>query len=68
VLLGSCLLLAIFLKEPVFLLVAGGAAYRLFDKAMPTVSSRFTTAYFVAVLTALGLVLCLVPMQIAGRP
>jgi hypothetical protein len=68
VLLSSCLFLAIFLKEPIFLLVAGGAAYRLFDKAMPAVPSRFTTAYFVAVLTALGLVLWLVPMSIPGKP
>jgi Zn-dependent protease len=68
VLLSSCLVLAIFLKEPVFLLVAGGAGYRLFDKGMPTTASRFTTAYFVAVLTALGLVLWLVPMQIPGKP
>jgi Zn-dependent protease len=68
VLLGSCVLLAIFLKEPIFFLVAGGAGYRLFDKGMPTTRSRFTTAYFVAVLTALGLVLWLVPMQISGRP
>jgi Zn-dependent protease len=67
VLLSSCLLLAIFLKEPIFVLVAGGAAYRLFDKAMPTAPSRFTTAYFVAVLTALGLVLWLVPMPVPVR-
>src|SRR5882762_60969 len=68
VLLCSCLLLSIFLKEPIFHLVAGGAAYRLFDKAMPTAPSRFITGYFVAVLTLLGLVLWLVPMQIPGKP
>jgi Zn-dependent protease len=68
VLLCSCLVLSIFLKEPIFLLVAGGAAYRLFDKPMPIGPSRITTAYFVAVLTALGLVLWLVPMQIPGKP
>jgi Zn-dependent protease len=68
VLLCSCLLLAISLKEPLFLLVAGGAAYRLSDKAMPAARSRVTTAYFVAVLAALGLVLWLVPMQIPGKP
>jgi len=68
VLLCSCLLLSIFLKEPIFLLVAGGAAYRLFDKVMPTAPSRVITGYFVAVLTALGLVLWLVPMQIPGKP
>jgi Zn-dependent protease len=68
VLLCSCLLLAIFLKERIFLLVAGGAAYRLFDKAMPTAPGRVTTAYFVAVLTALGLLLWLLPMQTPGQP
>jgi len=68
VLLCSCLLLSIFLKEPIFLLVAGGAAYRLFDNAMPTAPSGVITGYFVAVLTALGVVLWLVPMQIPGKP
>jgi hypothetical protein len=68
VLLGSCLFLAIFLKEPIFVLLAGGTAYRLFDKAIPTAPSRFTTAYFVGVLTALGLVLSLVPMPIPSKP
>jgi len=65
---SSCLLLSIFLKEPIFLLVVGGTAYRLFDKAMPTATSRFITGYFVAVLTLLGLVLWLVSMQIPGKP
>ena len=68
VLLTSCVLLLIFLRAPVFLLVAGGAAYRLFDKGIPITPSRFTTAYFVAVLAALGLVLWLVPMQIPAKP
>lgn len=64
----SCLFLSVFFREPIFLLVAGGAAYRLFDKAIPTAPSRFATAYFAAVLTALGLILWLVPMQVAGKP
>jgi Zn-dependent protease len=67
-LLLSCLVLAGFFKEPIFLLVAGGAAYRLFDKGITLVPSKATTAYFIAVLTALGLVLWLVPMQVPGRP
>jgi Zn-dependent protease len=67
-LLFSCLVLSIFFREPIFLLVAGGAAYRLFDKGMTVVPSRGTTSYFIAVLAALGLVLWLVPMQIPGRP
>jgi Zn-dependent protease len=67
-LLLSCLVLSIFFREPIFLLVAGGAAVRLFDKVVPAVPSRVATSYFVAVLTALGLVLWLVPMQIPGKP
>jgi Zn-dependent protease len=67
VLLASCVLLSIFMKEPIFLLVAGGVAYRLFDKDIPEVPSRFTSTYFVTVLAALGLVLWLVPMQIPGK-
>jgi len=35
---------------------------------MPTAPSRVIRGYFVAVLTALGLVLWLVPMQIPGKP
>lgn len=66
-LLLSCLVLAAFFREPIFLLVSGGAAYRLFDKAIAPAPSRATTAYFIAVLAALGLVLWLVPMQIPGK-
>lgn len=67
VLLGCCVLLSIFMREPIFLLVAGGVAYRLFDKHMPAALSRFTAAYFVAVLAALGFVLWLVPMKLPGK-
>jgi hypothetical protein len=42
-------------------------AYRLFDKDIPTVPRRFTTAYFVTVLATLGLLLWLVPMQVLGK-
>jgi Zn-dependent protease len=67
VLLSGCLLLSVFLREPIFLLVAGGAAYRLFDKNIPAALNRATTAYFLGVLTALGFVLWLVPMQLPGK-
>jgi Zn-dependent protease len=67
-LLLSCLFLVFFFSEPIFLLVFGGAVYHLFDKRMTVVPSRVTTGYFIAVLAALGLVLWLVPMQIAAKP
>ena len=67
VLLGFCLFLWILLKEPIFVLVAGGTAYRLFDKDIRPAPGRGATAYFLAVLALLGLVLWLVPIQMAGK-
>lgn len=61
VLLTVCLALWLVLGQSVFFLVALGACYRLFTKDMPLHSSRATTAYFVAVLTSLGLVLSMMP-------
>ena len=49
------------LGESVFYFVAAGAAWRLFTHDAPPEPSNSTTAYFVAVLTALGLVMWLVP-------
>ena len=54
------------LWEPVFFLVTAGAAWRLFTKDAPEEPSNFITAYFVAVLTALGMVLWLVPAHGTG--
>jgi Zn-dependent protease len=61
VLLGFCVLLAIFLREWTYLLVAGGAGYQLTRKDFPVVPGRTTLAYFVGVLVLLGLVLHVVP-------
>lgn len=57
VLLTVCLALWLLLEQNVFSLVALGAGYRLFTKDMPPHPSRATTAYFVSVLTSLGLLL-----------
>lgn len=60
-LLTAALALWLLLGEGVFFLVAGGFAYRLFTRDMPTQSSRFTLAYYVAVLASFGLILYIVP-------
>jgi Zn-dependent protease len=64
-LLTSCLALWLLLGQSVFFLVAAGAGYRLFTKDLPPHPSRATTAYFMGVLTALGLVMWLLPGQIS---
>jgi Zn-dependent protease len=63
-LLTACLALWLVLGESVFFLVALGAAYQVFlARDFPAHPSRATTVYFVAVLTALGLVLRAMPGQ-----
>jgi len=60
-LLTSCVALALLLGQNVFFLVALGAGYRIFTKDLPPQPSRATTAYFLGVLAALGLVMWLLP-------
>jgi len=48
-------------SEGVFLLVAAGAAYRLFTKDLPPKASPVSFAYFLFVLGALGLILAALP-------
>jgi Zn-dependent protease len=60
-LLTACLALWLFLGEGVFFLVAGGAAWHLFTKDMAPHSSVRTSAYSVAVLGFLGIVLRAIP-------
>ena len=56
------LALWLLLGEGVFFLVAAGAAYSaFFAKDLPADPSRFTTVYFAAVLTALGILTHLMP-------
>jgi Zn-dependent protease len=64
ILLTACLALWLVLAENVFFLVALGAAYQVFlAGGLPARPSRVTTAYFIAVLTALGVIMKLLPGQ-----
>src|SRR5277367_6872249 len=60
-LLTASLALWLFLGENVFFLVAAGAAWRLFTKDVPEQSSAKITAYYLAVLAGLALVMRLMP-------
>jgi Zn-dependent protease len=66
-LLTSCVALALLLGQNVFFLVALGAGFRIFIKDLPPQPSRVTTAYFVSLLTALGLVMWYLPGPANGR-
>jgi Zn-dependent protease len=64
ILLTACLALWLVLGQGVFFLVAAGAAYRAFFAGdFPAHPSRATILYFIAVLTALGVILRLMPGQ-----
>ena len=58
------LALWLFLGETVFLLVGVGAAFRAFTKDLPEEPSMMITAYYVAVMVCLGIVLHIVPGQL----
>ena len=67
VLMTACLALALALRQNIFFLVAAGAGYRAFFASdLPARPSRVTTVYFVAVLTALGVIIWLMPGQGLG--
>jgi Zn-dependent protease len=67
VLLVASLALWLALGQRLFLLVALGAGYRAFvARDLPPCPSRATTIYFVAVLTALGVIIRLMPGQGLG--
>ena len=62
VLLAACLVLGLVLGQNMFFLVALGAGYQVFFAGdLPAHPSRATTIYFVAVLTALGVIIRLMP-------
>jgi len=63
----ASLLLALALQEGIFLLVAGGAIWRLFTKDLPPLPSFRTAAYYVALLISLGLILKSVPGELFPR-
>ena len=61
-LLTACLALWLVLGEGIFFLVALGAGYQVFvSRDLPAHPSRATMVHFVAVLTALGVILHLMP-------
>jgi hypothetical protein len=67
VLLTACLALWLLLGENMFFLVALGAGYQaFFAGGLPRSPSSATTVYYIAVLTALGLVLRMLPGQGLG--
>jgi Zn-dependent protease len=62
ILLTACLALWAVLGEGMFFLVALGAAYQIFFAGnLPPHPSRSTTIYYLAVLTALGIIIHLLP-------
>jgi Zn-dependent protease len=58
---AAAVLLAAGFGQPVFLLVAAGAAYRVFTKDIPAVPNHAVMAYYLLVLTALGFLIGLAP-------
>ena len=61
VLLMAAMLVGAYFHEGIFLFIVGGLVYRLFTKDLPSQASYRTTAYFLVVMTALAIVLHLVP-------
>jgi Zn-dependent protease len=59
---------AAYFAQPLFLLVAAGAAYRVFTKDVPALHSRAATAYYIGVLLALGYLMRLAPPPSPGGP
>jgi len=66
VLSGAAVLMAAYFSQPLFLLVAAGAAYRLFTKDIPQAPSHGATAYYLIVLIALGYLIKLAPSPAAA--
>jgi Zn-dependent protease len=68
VLSAAAVLLAATFSQPVFLLVAAGAAYRVFTKDLPTEPNHAVTAYYLLVLAALGGLMGLAPPLPSAHP
>ncbi len=67
VLFTACLALWLLLGENMFFLVALGAGYQaFFGGGLPASPSRATTIYYIALLTALGIILRMLPGQGLG--
>jgi Zn-dependent protease len=67
VLSAAAVLFAALLGQPVFLLVAAGAGYRVFSKDIPAAPSHAATAYYLMVLATLGCIIKLAPLVPPGR-
>jgi Zn-dependent protease len=67
VLSGTAVLLAAYFSQPLFLLVAAGAAYRIFTKDIPEAPSHGATVYYLILLAALGFLITLAPLQSAAQ-
>jgi Zn-dependent protease len=64
---AAAVLFAAYFAQPVFLLVAGGAGYRVFSKDIPAAPNHAATAYYVLLLAALGYLIHLAPLPPPGR-
>jgi Zn-dependent protease len=64
---AAAVLFAAYFGQPVFLLVAGGAGYRVFSKDIPAAPNHAVTAYYLLVLAALGFLIKLAPLAPAGH-
>jgi Zn-dependent protease len=67
VLSASAVLLAAYFSQPLFLLVAAGAAYRIFTKDIPATPSHGATVYYLILLAALGYLITLAPLPSAAQ-
>jgi len=65
---ATAVLFAAGFGQPVFLLVAVGAGYRLFTKDIPTAPNHAVTAYYLLVLAALGFLMGLAPPPSVHSP
>jgi Zn-dependent protease len=68
VLAGACFILWLVMNEKIYFLVAAGFVWRAFTKDAPKEPSPSTTAYFAAILIALGIILHLTPYHAGGLP
>jgi hypothetical protein len=66
ILCAAAVLLSALFGQPLLLLVAAGAGYRIFTKDLPAEPSHSATVYYLVVLAALGFVSTLAPMPLAG--
>lgn len=67
VLSAAAVLLAALFSQPLFLLVAAGAGYRVFTKDIPPAASPAATAYYLVLLAALGVLVKLAPLPPVGH-